>query len=338
MAGGRHPLRIGAIAVAALVLLMVTSGWVYYADDRVPHHSARVGILEFELPEGTARGTAAVVDRCGIVTNFHVVFGPWYVTALRPPARDIQGTFTLTEVSQRGGGNPSTRATPLVWGRYLGPDRHFRRPREDWVYLVLDDCLGQRYGYFDMRSLPPEDMDLAENRFAAIGYSAGRQMIEPGCSVHAVGTAIADGPWLHDCALLGGDSGGPIIQRGTTNLVALGEGVSDSSGTDECQAAAESPAGSPLSHWDTGCANFAVPLTWPIIDRIREAEVTSGVQVSLTILGYDAGPFGALEDPRIPTAIAAFERDFGLAVTGRPSYGLLKLLRLQSGASSASGF
>jgi hypothetical protein len=163
-------------------------------------------------------------------------------------------------------------------------------------------------------------------------------MIDPTCSVHAVGTAITDGPWLHDCALLGGDSGGPIIQRGTTNLVALGEGVSNSFGSDECQSASQPPTALPLQHGSADCANFAVPLSWTIIDRIREAEIISGVQLSLIILGYDAGPFGALEDPRISSAIATFERDYGLAVTGRPSYGLLKLLKLQTGAYMASGF
>lgn len=331
MAERRHPFLASAIAIAALVLLTVTSGWVYYEDDRQPYRSPRVGLLEFELPEGTARGTAVVVDRCGIVTNFHVVFGPWYVTMLRPPSRDIRGTFTLTEVTYRGGGHPRTRATPLVWGSYLGADRHFRRPQEDWAYLVLEDCFGQRYGYFNMRSLAEEDLELGEDRYAAIGYSAGRQMIDPVCSVHATGTAITDGPWLHDCALLGGDSGGPIFQRGTTTLVALGEGVSDRPGNDDCR------PDSPLQSWSRACANFAVPLTSAIIDRIREAETISGVQMSLTILGYDAGPFAALEDARISSAVAAFERDYGLAVTGRPSYGLLKLLKLQTGAYLASG-
>jgi len=332
VAGRRHPLVASAITVAALALLAVTSGWVFYADDRKPYRSQRVGILEFELPEGTARGTAALVDRCGIVTNFHVVFGPWQVTMLRPPSRAIQGTFTLTEMTLPNGAHPSTRATPLVWGNYLGADRHFRRAEEDWAYLVLDDCFGQRYGYFNMRGLAPEDLELGEDRFAAIGYSAGRQMLDPACSIHAVGTVITGGPWLHDCALLTGDSGGPIVQRGTTTLVALGEGVSDSFGSDECQAPVRAPTASPVPHWDAGCANLAVPLTWAIIDRIREAEVISGVQLSLKILGYDAGPLGALEDRRISSAIAAFEHDFGLAVTGRPSYGLLKLLKLRSGA------
>ena len=64
-------------------------------DTRVASHALRVGVITFELPEGRSTGTAFLISRCEIMTNFHVVFGPWYVTALKPPSREQQGRFTI---------------------------------------------------------------------------------------------------------------------------------------------------------------------------------------------------------------------------------------------------
>ena len=130
-------------AVTALAGLALTSAWVFDADDRQRSHSAMVGTLAIDLPEGSGFGTAALVDECGILTNFHVVFGPWYVTALRAPSHKSVGTFTLTEVTLPDGTHPAARATPVVWGPYRGPDRQLRNPSDDWAYLVLDRCLGR---------------------------------------------------------------------------------------------------------------------------------------------------------------------------------------------------
>jgi hypothetical protein len=118
--------RIFAIAASVAIvvgLLVPTSAWIFYEDDRRPSHSVMVGRLEVKLPQGTASGTAALVDECGILTNFHVVFGPWYVTTFRAPSREFWGTFTLTEAMLPDGTHPSARAIPVTWGEYLGPDR-----------------------------------------------------------------------------------------------------------------------------------------------------------------------------------------------------------------------
>src|SRR5262245_60578465 len=208
--------------MALVAVMLLTASWVFYADDRVPSHSARIGTLSVALPEGSGTGTAFLIDACGILTNFHVVFGPWTVTALRPPSHDFTGTFTLTEVTLPDGSHPTARAVPVVWGDYLGPERQWRRPQEDWAYLVLDRCLGTRHGYFTLREAdlyePPVDRG-----FTATGYSAGRQMADPACAARADPAADARG-WLHDCATLAGDSGGPIFRAGTMTVVALASG------------------------------------------------------------------------------------------------------------------
>ena len=191
------------------------SAWVFYHDDRERSHSTMVGTLAVELPEGSARATAVLVDACGILTNFHAVFGPWYVTALRAPSRDFPGLFTLTEATGPDGTAPSARAIPVVWGDYRDPDRHLRVPHHDWAYLVLDQCLGREYGHLLLRDPELDDAAGAIDGFAAIGYSTGPQMIDPACSVRVAPAWGGNRSWRHDCALAAGDSGGPIIRRGT---------------------------------------------------------------------------------------------------------------------------
>ncbi|MGH6960263.1 MAG: hypothetical protein ACREE7_07260, partial [Dongiaceae bacterium] len=253
----RTRFTLAVAAGAALGALLLTSAWVFYVDDRQPSHSPMVGMLTIDLPEGRGLGTAVLVDACGILTTFHAAFGPWYVTALRAPSREFPAIFTLTEVTLPDGTHPTTHATPVVWGDYRGPDRQIRSPGNDWAYLVLDRCLGAKHGYFNLRLLEPEELTGSSDGFAAIGYASGRQMIDTGCSIRS---ATAKGAWLHDCALLAGDSGSPIVRRGTLTLVGLGSSFVAGSGEPSCTG-----DNALRRDWDDHCANLAVPVTWDMI-------------------------------------------------------------------------
>lgn len=333
MGVGWHPMALGtrilfrklAKIVTALAALAAASGWVFYADDRRPSYSNRIGTLAIELPEGSGTGTAFLVGECGILTNFHVVFGPWYVTALRPPSHEFTATFTLTEVTLPDGSHPSARAIPVVWGDYQGADRLLRRPQEDWAYLTLDRCLGAQYGYFELRDAavyePPVDRG-----FTATGYSAGRQMLDPRCEAHA--DDMGGQAWVHDCALLPGDSGGPIFRKGTLTVVALASGYRTRSFERDCQAIDPGSSDVPLLSWGLGCANIAVPISDAMRDRICQAATAVGVQHQLSELGYDVGPIGAIETPVLADAVRRAERDLGWPVTGTPTPGLLKNMLL----------
>jgi Putative peptidoglycan binding domain len=308
---------------AMLAVLLLTSSWVFYADDRVPSHSARIGTLSVALPEGSGTGTAFLIDACGILTNFHVVFGPWHVTALRPPSHEFAGTFTLTEVTLPGGTHPTTRAIPVVWGDYLGPDRQWRRPEEDWTYLVLEECLGLQHGYFGLR-----EADLYEpaidRGFTANGYSAGRQMVDPACAARADPAADAKG-WLHDCATLAGDSGGPIFRAGTLTVVALASSHRAQADGRACLSAGDDW----FASWGSGCANIAVPVSTAMRERIWAAWAAFGIQSMLAELGYSVGPIGTIGAPQTAAAIRQVEREMGWPETGEPSDGLHKVLQLR---------
>jgi putative peptidoglycan binding protein len=314
--------KIAAVA-SLMAVTLLTCAWVFYADDRLISHSARVGTLAVDMPEGSGTGTAFLVDECGILTNFHVVFGPWYVTVRRPPSHAFVGTFTLTEVTLPDGSHPTAHATPVIWGDYIGPDRQTRVPENDWVYLTLDSCLGSRYGYFDLHfGYGQEPLDL---NVSAIGYSANRQMTDPSCTSRT-DPAAPTKAWLHDCALLLGDSGGPIIRGGTMTVVALASGYRSVSGNKHCLAA---DRGDPLLTSGRGCANIAVSLTDAIREQVTAAHIAVGLQRMLTTLGYNTGPIGTIEAPEATAAIRQAEYEMGFPVTGKPDCAFYKVLQLR---------
>jgi hypothetical protein len=290
---------------------------VFYADDRLPSHSARIGTLQVTLPEGSGSGTAFLIDECGILTNFHVVFGPWTVTALRPPSHDFTGTFTLTEVTLPDGSHPTTRAIPVAWGDYLGPDRQWRRPEEDWAYLTLERCLGAEYGWFELRE-PTVYEPAIDKGFSATGYSAGRQMADPLCAARA---DPADGAkaWLHDCATLAGDSGGPVFRNGSLNVIAMASAYRAEGSGRRCLSARPEAALDWLGP-SSGCANIAVPVTDAMRERIWDAAAKVGLQDVLSRAGYDTGPLGHIDSPQLQAATEQAGRDLHCQVSDKPMH------------------
>ncbi len=59
----------------------LASAWVFNPDLRKAANFSQVGVIEFSLPEGRSTGTAFLIGECTVMTNFHVAFGPWYLTA-----------------------------------------------------------------------------------------------------------------------------------------------------------------------------------------------------------------------------------------------------------------
>jgi hypothetical protein len=285
-----------------------------------------VGVIEFSLPEGRSRGTAFLVGDCAVMTNFHVVFGPWYLTALRPPSSSNRGTFTLSQVNLADGKHPATEAVPVIWGDYTGPDRQFRRPGEDWVVLGLKDCLGTRFGYLKPYDARLNDDVPGEGGFAAVGYSSGRQMVDSNCSIRADGNNRDGSSMLHDCAAMPGDSGSPIVRRGTGRVV----GMVSSFHADWDPSRCRSPSGFLREHWTSQCTNVAVPFDAGLIDRIEAVRKAILVQNQLLNLGYDAGPLGEIEAPRLVRAIKQFQVDSGIAPNGAIDANLCEILKMHS--------
>ncbi len=303
----------------------LASAWIFRADLREVSNFTPVGVIEFSLPEGRSTGTAFLIGECAVMTNFHVVFGPWELTALRPPSSANKGTFTLTQATSTNGEHPSTGAIPVIWGDYTGPDRQFRKPANDWVVLALEDCLGDRHGY-----LLPYDAALNEdipNRggFTAVGYSAGRQKVDPNCSIRLAGDSGSGATMLNDCATLPGDSGAPIVRRGTGRVVAMVSRFHAGFGSINCS----SFNGVVRENWNARCTNAAVPLSAPLTDQIEAVRYAIQVQSLLLRLGYDAGPYGLIDQPLLAKAIEQVEVEAGMVPSGEVSCNLIMILRLR---------
>jgi hypothetical protein len=312
--------------VVLLGLSIVVSAWIFRTDMRESSRFAPVGVIEFSLPEGRSRGTAFLVGDCAVMTNFHVAFGPWYLTALRPPSSSNRGTFTLSQATLADGEHPASEAVPVIWGDYTGPDRQLRKPGEDWVVLALKDCLGTRFGYLKPYDAALNDDVPGEGGFAAVGYSSGRQMVDANCSIRMDGKNRNGSTMLHDCAALLGDSGSPIMRRGTGRVVAMVSSFHADWSSSRCR----SPTGFVREQWTSECTNVAVPFDAGLIDRIEAVREAILVQNQLLNLGYDAGPLGEIEAPRLVRAIKQFQVDSGLAPNGAIDANLCKRLKMRT--------
>jgi hypothetical protein len=153
--------------------------------------------------------------------------------------------------------------------------------------------------------------------------------MDPVCAMTVDRTRGGRTSWLHDCALEAGDSGGPIIRRGTSTMVALGASVRTDPTEPQCPTGGVRYRGEPLAHWNVGCANVAVPLTRDVVERVWAAQIAVGVQRALLALGYEAGPLGATDEPRALAAVKQVQRDMGWPVTGEPTDALRKILWLK---------
>ena len=314
--------------VAALILpsfWILASAWVFSPDLRKAANFSSVGVIEFSLPEGRSTGTAFLIGECTVITNFHVAFGPWYVTALRPPPSAGRGIFTLTQVTLENGEHPSTGAIPVIWGDYMGPERQFKRPANDWVLLALEDCLGYRHGYLLPYDAALNDEIPDRGGFTAVGYSAGRQMVDSNCSIRLGGGSGAGATMLNDCPALPGDSGAPIIMRGTNRVVAMISGFHAGSSL-SCGSSKD------IVHepWNLQCTNGAIPFSVPLIEQIDRATWDIYAQSLLLRLGYDAGPYGVIDQRLLTRAIKQVQSDMGMVPTGILDTPLGEMLRLRT--------
>jgi hypothetical protein len=304
---------------AVLLAILLATG--ARAEGRLESRYSRVGIISFDLPEGRSTGTAFQTGFCTVMTNFHVVFGPWYVTALRPPSPSVTGTVELTGVTLPGGRHPTTRVKPVAWGDYQGPDRQFRKPGEDWVILVSEDCLGYDHGYVNVIDLAHDD-DTWTGTFESVGYSAGTQMIDTACAARPQGGGGLDEILVHNCVAYPGDSGAPIFRKGTSRVVAMTSGVR-STGSVSCQ----DPDTGALTG-DKTCSNSAVRLRHDIISRISAIDADALTQFQLARAGYEVGTFGAIDRPRFHDAIRAVQHQLGFTVDGEASCALAVMIQL----------
>ncbi len=171
--------------------------------------------------------------------------------------------------------------------------------------------MGYRHGYLQPYDAALNDELPDRGGFTAVGYSAGRQMVDSNCSIRLGAGSGAGATMLNDCAALPGDSGAPIIRRGTGRVVAMIAGFHSGSSM-----SCNSFNGMVHDPWDSQCTNGAVIFSAALIDRINVASCAVWAQNRLLRLRYDAGPYGVIDHPLLAKALKKLALENGIVQSG----------------------
>jgi hypothetical protein len=171
-------------------------------------------------PQAGGGGTAFLVSRCHIVTAHHVAFpakerdvvtgnveappgkvghGAEFVIGPHPT---IPGTFVAR-----------AHATVIEFGNFSSGS--FDGMTGDWAILILDECLGKKFGFLKY-ARPGDDSPMPHGDLMAIGFPRSRAKqagitVETGCKARDHGPV--KGLVGVDCAFEAGMSGGPMLER-----------------------------------------------------------------------------------------------------------------------------
>jgi V8-like Glu-specific endopeptidase len=151
--------------------------------------------------QGRTRGTGFLVSPCHVLTNYHAVFG------LDPDAARRDRTYRVNFVVGDGPLQRTVGGAPVFWGRFNDRVEH------DWALVKLDECIGAEpeFGWMELHAQAPEQMAGLQVALAAFPSDRPRDRLwlQPSCQVHSM--QPGSNKVLHDCAVVVGASGGPII-------------------------------------------------------------------------------------------------------------------------------
>jgi hypothetical protein len=222
-----------------------------------------------------------------------------------------------------------TIGRPVAWGNYFASVPV--DASQDWIVLQLDECVGERYGHFEVTPLGLGEAREIET-FRLAGYPRTEiepyqyVQLDPSCRIYRSSTWPMNAAplWYHDCAMRAGASGSPVFyeENGRTFAVAIAMGEFQS--TDGV-----------LPHYDTAHANIAVPagnfahvleaLSLETPDRVAEA------QRLLNALGRSVGDVDGVPGPMTRLAVDGYRSLRDLRPGGLITDELLGSLRQDAG-------
>lgn len=159
------------------------------------------------------RGTGFLVSPCHVLTNYHSVFG------VDPNAPNSGREFRIVFTVGDGPLQRTVGGQPVFWGAFNAKVEH------DWALVRLDECVGAEpeFGWMELHAQAPESMAGLQVALAAFPSDRPRDRLwmQSNCQIRSMqrGTSKI----LHDCAVVTGASGGPIIDyyRETPSVVAI---------------------------------------------------------------------------------------------------------------------
>jgi protease YdgD len=97
------------------------------------------------------------------------------------------------------------------------------RPQTDWAFVLLADDIGSEVGFLPVAAPVAADTAIADEPLTQAGYSVDQPFdltAHVGCSASALG---GQGWFTHDCDVLPGDSGSPVLAEveGSLQLVGI---------------------------------------------------------------------------------------------------------------------
>lgn len=172
-----------------------------FEDRRVPAEPNTdpwfmVGRLKFS-DQGHCSGT--LIGRRTILTACHCILNKDGTRAV-PAFFELDSSGTNPAIARVSWIDPNgIRTLPGCLG-------HAER---DWALLRLEKPMGAKYGFLRVSEKTPEE--ALKSRVASVGYPEDKpaKFVDPSCRL----TKAEGGLYLTDCAILPGDSGGPILQR-----------------------------------------------------------------------------------------------------------------------------
>lgn len=341
----QRAIRVASALIATLVLAMlgphssalpaggqqgagsVLMANIFEVDDRERHDRVAGtpygGIVLIVDPTTDKAGTGFLIAPCYVMSALHVVLSEFDLGARRYPSVRYQYTLYYGVGTRFGAFEDFTVARPVAWGGYFAPLTV--DPSEDWIVLQLDDCIGDRYGHFQLGARGYASAS-AFVELSMAGYPRSDDLrtvqVDPACRIMAERRwPGARGPlWYHDCATREGASGAPIYASidGSYETFAIAVG--------ELQ-----PIEPVQSAYSDRHANVAVPVgnaQWALAALEGESqERVAEVQQMLQGLGRSAGRVDGVPDPGTRQAVQAYRALRRLPETGLITDELVASLR-----------
>lgn len=208
-------MRFASLLCAAIAVASQGAGAaIFNRDDRLYVSTAPrsvyspIGVVSHASLIASERATGILVDECSVLTSQHVAS-----LTRSPIGKRVKFTGAADSASPL-----ASRGTVIAAGhaeRFRSTDQAALSQGHDWMLVRLDHCLGKSLGFARL-SVTPGNGDLLHVQNA--GYPIDRSIrkgvsVDPSCAVTGLYALV----WLNDCAVLPGNSGGPVFRVGTEN-------------------------------------------------------------------------------------------------------------------------